>query len=166
MGANITGQSAPFLDNGKPWEIRDVGDSLDATPWVLVVDDDEDTRQVLRMALEDESYRVIEASNGRQALSFLCWYTRPMVVILDQRMPGLLGTDVLDEALGSSGLYHTRAYILLTASPHRLPPPYSHRHFQRFIPVVGKPMELDDLLEAVSRACKRLRYALPFEGNE
>jgi CheY-like chemotaxis protein len=166
MGANISGQFAPSLDDGKPQEIRDVGESLDAPPWVLVVDDDEDTRQVLRMALEDESYRVIEASNGRQALSLLCRYTRPMVVILDQRMPGLLGTDVLDEALGSSGLYHTRAYILLTASPHRLPPPYSHQHFQRFIPVVGKPMELDDLLEAVSSACKRLRHALPFEGNE
>ena len=35
---------------------------------VLIVDDDEDIRTVIRMRLEQLSYRIIEAGNGNEAL--------------------------------------------------------------------------------------------------
>jgi hypothetical protein len=58
---------------------------------VLVVDDDEAVRQVLRGALEDEGYTVIEAPDGVVALDILRAVTDPMVVITDHNMPRLDG---------------------------------------------------------------------------
>lgn len=165
MGPTASGETVRPVDSAKPQQTGSAGDTRAAMPCVLVVDDDKDTREVLRMALEDEGYEVIEAANGSEALSFLWLCSSPLVVILDQRMPGLLGTEVLDRVLQVASPSHTRSYILLTASPHRVPPPYSHHRFQHFIPVMGKPMGLDDLLEAVKRACARLAPTRAIEGN-
>jgi diguanylate cyclase (GGDEF)-like protein/PAS domain S-box-containing protein len=57
-----------------------------ATPLILVVDDDKSIRMLLRRALEQEGYRVVEAANGAQALVA---YTllRPDIVLLDAVMP-------------------------------------------------------------------------------
>ena len=53
---------------------------------VLVVDDDETTRRILRSFLEREGYTVIEASDGPQALSTY-ERLRPDMVLLDAMMP-------------------------------------------------------------------------------
>lgn len=60
---------------------------------ILLVDDDEDFREEMRSCLE--AYKVLEASNGQEALEMI---TRPNaidLVILDVVMPGLSGTEVL-----------------------------------------------------------------------
>lgn len=67
------------------------------TKRVLIADDDEDMRELLRMALSSESYTVVGAAvDGDEALAM--WRRERdsgvCVVILDQRMPGLYGIDV------------------------------------------------------------------------
>jgi CheY-like chemotaxis protein len=119
---------------------------------VLVADDDEATRTVMRSALEEEGYTVIEAAHGKAALAVVAGSRGPLIALLDQRMPGLLGSDVLDAALGGRLIGEDRRYILLTASPHLLPHPYSHPWFQRLVPVLSKPFDLDALLEVVASA--------------
>lgn len=58
---------------------------------VLVVDDDADIRDVLRMLCEAEGYRVVgEAAHGAEALP-LALRHRPDVVILDFLMPRMDG---------------------------------------------------------------------------
>jgi CheY-like chemotaxis protein len=58
---------------------------------VLIVDDDDDIRHVLRLMCELESYEVVgEAANGLEAIA-LAISRRPDVVILDQLMPYLDG---------------------------------------------------------------------------
>ncbi|MDR0396485.1 MAG: response regulator transcription factor [Oscillospiraceae bacterium] len=59
---------------------------------ILVVDDDPDIREVLRLLLESEGYAVREASCGREALERLD--ERVRLVLLDVRMPGESGFDV------------------------------------------------------------------------
>ncbi len=60
-------------------------------PRVLIVDDDEEVRHVLRLLCEVESYEVVgEAENGLEAIS-LAMTHQPDVVILDYRMPRLDG---------------------------------------------------------------------------
>ena len=62
---------------------------------VLVVDDDELTRQLLRSLLEkDEGYRVLFAENGTEALK-LAASTPPDVVLLDISLPEMDGMEVL-----------------------------------------------------------------------
>ena len=62
---------------------------------VLIVEDDEPTRSVLRRALEKEGWRVSEAENGRVGLERLD-AERPALVLLDLMMPELDGFGFLD----------------------------------------------------------------------
>lgn len=63
---------------------------------VLIVDDDADFRRLARMALEDASYNVVEASNGDEALQAIPEH-RPDVVLLDITMPEKDGWETLGE---------------------------------------------------------------------
>ncbi len=58
-----------------------------ATLVILIVDDDEEMRRVLRRAVQREGYKVIEASDGEEALRCLSG-ERVDVVLSDVRMPG------------------------------------------------------------------------------
>jgi DNA-binding NtrC family response regulator len=70
------------------------GESREAPATVLVVDDDEQMRAVLRVFLEHEGYRVVERGSAEDALAAL-EAVRPDVVILDRVMRGLSGSDLL-----------------------------------------------------------------------
>jgi PAS domain S-box-containing protein len=60
---------------------------------VLVIDDDPDVRGFITTSLEEQGYRVREASDGREGLTAMERET-PDLVILDFIMPGLSGADV------------------------------------------------------------------------
>ncbi len=61
---------------------------------ILVVDDEEHIRTLLREQLEDAGYRVIEASEGSEAL-LKARNENPDLIICDVLMPGINGFDVL-----------------------------------------------------------------------
>ena len=61
---------------------------------ILVVDDEIKLRDMLRVYLEQEGYRVVEAGNGREAL-YVARYEKPDLIILDIMMPGISGLDIL-----------------------------------------------------------------------
>ncbi len=61
---------------------------------VLVVDDDADWREFLRLSLEDLGYEAVEASDGREALDSLS-RERYGVMLLDLNMPGMSGLEVV-----------------------------------------------------------------------
>jgi len=60
---------------------------------VLVIDDDPDVRGFVVATLEEQGYRVREASNGRDGLASIDQEV-PDLVVLDFIMPGLSGADV------------------------------------------------------------------------
>ena len=61
---------------------------------VLVVDDDVNLREMMRLYLEREGYRVVEAANGRDAL-YVARYEKPDLVLLDLMMPEMGGYDFM-----------------------------------------------------------------------
>ncbi len=65
-------------------------------PLILVVDDEDTIREVVRRYLERDGYAVVEAGDGREALR-LFFESPPDLVILDLMLPGLDGLDVADE---------------------------------------------------------------------
>ena len=62
---------------------------------VLVVDDSPEIQRYIRILLELDSYRVILADNGYEALELLCYAPLADVVLLDVQMPGMDGLEVL-----------------------------------------------------------------------
>jgi DNA-binding response OmpR family regulator len=61
---------------------------------ILVVDDDAKIVRLVRTYLEREGYPVIEASDGRQALSLIARHD-PQLVVLDLMLPEVDGTTVI-----------------------------------------------------------------------
>jgi len=57
---------------------------------ILIVDDFDDTRLLLRTWLEKKGYRVIEAENGKEAVT-TAEDKRPDLIIMDVEMPELDG---------------------------------------------------------------------------
>lgn len=66
----------------------------DASRHILVVDDDDPTRTLLRRLLTIEGYSVDEASDGPAALE-MATRAEPDLILLDIMMPGLDGLDLL-----------------------------------------------------------------------
>ena len=64
-------------------------------PRVLVVDDDDEYRLVLRGILERHGYEVHEAGNGLDGLD-ACRRIQPSIVLLDVNMPVMNGNGFLD----------------------------------------------------------------------
>ena len=109
---------------------------------ILVVDDDESIRQIVRLCLADEGYRVTEAANGEAALAVLPDF-QPELILLDLRMPVMDGWEFV------------RRYRLL---------PGPHAPIVAFVAalnavqecadldtaaILSKPFDLDELLVAV-----------------
>lgn len=61
---------------------------------VLIIEDDEDHRVLLREMLKGGGHEVAEASNGADGLR-LFGQTKPDIVLTDIHMPGLDGHDVI-----------------------------------------------------------------------
>lgn len=73
---------------------------------VLIVEDQEDLRDVLRLALEGAGYSVIEAQNGREGVEQAI-LERPDLVIMDIQMPVLDGYDATREIKASPDISRT-----------------------------------------------------------
>ncbi|MBM6400822.1 response regulator [Phycicoccus sonneratiae] len=81
-------------------------------PVVLVVDDDEAIRTVVRWQLDDDGFRTVEADDGPTALRRLR-DDRPALVVLDLSLPGLGGLDVLRRVRsGETGRSDTPVIVL------------------------------------------------------
>jgi DNA-binding response OmpR family regulator len=63
------------------------------TPRILIADDDDGLRHLLRLVLCREGFEVIEAADGTEALA-RAYDSSPSLVLLDVMMPGLDGFDV------------------------------------------------------------------------
>src|SRR4051812_11841534 len=88
---------------------------MNVRPRVLVVDDDEDIRTLVRELLERAGYTVEEAENGRAALRRL-FSNAPALVILDVTMPELDGYQTLERIRDLSDV----PVLMLTARTQEL----------------------------------------------
>lgn len=110
---------------------------------VLVVDDDQDIRDSLRMLLEDEGYSVRTAADGREAVATM-EVEPPCFVILDLMMPVMDGWEV-------AGRMHEEARLadipvcVVTATPEWAPADSTC--------VLKKPVDVNQLLSIVHDYC-------------
>ncbi len=61
---------------------------------ILVAEDDQAIRELMRSLLTDEGYRVVMACDGAEALTKVAT-ERPALLILDMGLPGLSGSAVV-----------------------------------------------------------------------
>jgi len=66
---------------------------------ILVIDDEEEVREVLRIHLESAKYNVLEASDGQEALKMMEMGSNLLqvgLIICDIRMPKVNGIEAID----------------------------------------------------------------------
>jgi CheY-like chemotaxis protein len=126
---------------------------------VLIVDDDPTLRDLLREVLEEEGYRVLEASEGTAALELLRRSPQRLVVLLDYLLPGMGGKGLLAVVSRDATLATRHAYVLLTART-RISRPVLETAHTLSMPVVRKPFDLEVLLVTVAAAQKRIETGL------
>lgn len=106
---------------------------------ILVVEDDEDTRELMSLALRAEGFSVEKAADADEGLAHLS--SGPFdLVITDYDMPVRTGASMLKEAAGR-GLLGSAAAILVTAHPEPVG--------VDDIEVIPKPLDLTRFLSEV-----------------
>lgn len=81
---------------------------------VLIADDEPSVRMLVQATIDPDGYNVIEATDGNEAWALILEH-RPSLVLLDVRMPGRTGLDILRAIRSEPNLIGTKV-ILLTAS--------------------------------------------------
>jgi CheY-like chemotaxis protein len=114
---------------------------------ILVVDDDYDTRTVVKTILVSNGYEVEDCDGGKSALEKLKTYS-PALILLDIMMPGMSGYDVIVH-LKQRPETQNIPIILLTAKgePQDLITGYKDYAVDYYIP---KPFTTRQLLAGVS----------------
>lgn len=87
---------------------------MENPPLILVVDDDRTTRLIIGKALRSAEFEVLEAGDGREALSLLDGH-QPDLVLVDVVMPGMDGYEVCRRMRARPNLY-TVPVIIVTGS--------------------------------------------------
>jgi two-component system alkaline phosphatase synthesis response regulator PhoP len=86
-------------------------------PTVLIVDDEPNIIELVRITLEDDRVRVVTAEAGAEALT-LAEVERPELVLLDVNLPDLSGLEVCRRLRDDPRLGDTRI-VMLTAAAQR-----------------------------------------------
>jgi len=109
---------------------------------ILVVDDDDNIRQIVQLCLSDEGYRVRDAPNGEAALEMLGNFD-PELILLDLRMPVMNGWEFARR-------YRTRPgpHAPIVAFVAALNAKEECAGLET-VAILSKPFDLDDLLAAV-----------------
>jgi CheY-like chemotaxis protein len=119
---------------------------------VLIVDDEPDVRLVTRVILEAAGYDVFEAESGEAALVALSAGDLPDVLLLDVRMPGIDGWEVLRRLRDQPGRLCDLPVVIFTADisfADQAPVELAEREF-----FLSKPFDPEDLVELVGLAAK------------
>jgi CheY-like chemotaxis protein len=123
---------------------------------VLVVDDSDTLRQMVRTMLEPEGYSLAEASDGAEALVALRASAEPRVVLLDYYMPRLDGGGVLKAVIEDDAEQVKCEYIVISSSVGTFPDDFIDLVRHLSVRILPKPFSKAALVAAVAQAAERL----------
>ena len=122
-------------------------------PTVLVAEDSQDTRIMLKRAFEIKGYRVFEAEDGQQALEMARQY-RPSLMVIDLNMPVLDGLETIKSIRQLEGNGEHTPIVAITAyDVYGMEEAALENGCNRYL---SKPLDLDEL----DRALKGLGFLL------
>jgi CheY-like chemotaxis protein len=116
------------------------------THTVLVVEDDQELREMMRDALELNGYAVVTAADGQDALDEISGIANLCLVILDLLMPVMNGWDFVERMRQRAELASIPVVVHSSAPA---PPPAGVTR------VLQKPLLFDRLISVVREYCPR-----------
>jgi CheY-like chemotaxis protein len=120
----------------------------DAIKTIVIVDDDDDIRLYIALALQQEtSYHVLFANNPYEAYRVVFGLI-PSLLILDYQLPVFNGIDLYDRLHAIPTLAHVPALIISANLPLQ-------EIKKRGLASLNKPFDLDALLEIIHRMVEK-----------
>lgn len=115
--------------------------------YVLILEDDQGIREMLRLTLELEGFKAHLAADGRQGLQLLSEIPRPDVILLDLMMPVMNGWEFVEE-LDKDKNFATVPIVVVSANETKAQAVRQDRF-------LAKPIDIDALIEIVKHFCDR-----------
>ena len=119
---------------------------------VLIVDDEEDVREFVRVALEDDGYDFVTADNGEKAVK-KAKSEKPDVIVMDVQMPVMDGFKAFAE-LRADEATRSIPIIMLTAVAERTGIKFDAKDMGEYLgsepeAYIDKPIDPDKLRDTV-----------------
>lgn len=112
----------------------------------MVVEDDEDIRNVLVDLLSEEGYETHSAENGKDALDNLRHMPKPCLVFLDMMMPIMDGREFLDEVMKDSYLAPVPVVVVSAIA--------DKTDVSGAVDFLKKPIDIDMILAVAKKYCR------------
>jgi CheY-like chemotaxis protein len=114
---------------------------------VLIVEDDEDLRDMMAQMLNIEGFAAASVSNGREALDYLHATGKPQVILLDLMMPVMDGWEFRRQQKADPELAPVPVIVLSALDQGRAAPVDADAFLK-------KPLDFDRLLNLVRDRCR------------
>ena len=116
---------------------------------VLIVEDDEDLHVLYGLYLRGQSYQILQAYNGREALEIV-QREKPDLIILDMIMPVMDGEEFIQKLRFEKK--ETGIPVIIASVNDKIPPALIEKTKVRS--VLKKPFAIETLLGEIERALK------------
>jgi CheY-like chemotaxis protein len=129
---------------------------MSAAPFILVVDDERDGREMLTEYLRFRGFTVVAASGGQAAVTYAST-DRPALILMDLQMPGLDGYAAARKLKSQP---HTQDLVIIALSAHALSGDKGKALDAGCDAYVSKPYDIVALADALGRVVHHGRRAL------
>jgi len=114
---------------------------------ILIIDDQKDYLELLRLRLETEGYMVLEASSGREGIK-IAKESMPEIILLDLMMPDMDGFEVCSELKIESS---TKQIPIIMLTAKRDPIDKTFAKGVGVVDYINKPFSAKELLEKMEK---------------
>jgi CheY-like chemotaxis protein len=132
-------------------ENRSVQHHSEALRTILLVEDFDDTRLMMKLWLLRHGYRVIEAENGEEAIQ-LAGSEHPDLIIMDMMMPGMNGLDATQRIREYQALRRTPIVAVSAYGADEYRSLALEAGCNEYISTPFEPQELADLIKSLIAA--------------
>ena len=123
---------------------------MDGQKKILVVDDEEDMRKLLKMRFEQENFNVVVADDGDVAIK-MAEKEQPDLIILDIMLPKMDGYSCLKEIRKLPNAKDTPVLVLSGKEEEKVRDLFV---FQKISGYIEKPFELDNVVSKIKEILK------------
>jgi CheY-like chemotaxis protein len=114
---------------------------------VLIVEDDDDLREMMAQLLSLEGYQAAAVTNGQEALEYLRQGTAPDLILLDMMMPVMDGWEFRRRQKSDPSMAEVPVIVLSALDQGRITDISAEA-------ILKKPLDFDRLLELVRTYCR------------
>jgi CheY-like chemotaxis protein len=114
---------------------------------VLIVEDDDDLREMMAQLLSLEGFQAAAVANGQEALEYLRHGTAPDLILLDMMMPVMDGWEFRRRQKSDPSMAEVPVIVLSALDQGRITDISAEA-------ILKKPLDFDRLLELVRTYCR------------